>query len=93
MLLHVSDSATQQHRRLCSNILVADYHLTALRLDEPVEAAKERGLSGAAFADERGCAPRGNVDAYIVEGNDVAETMRDVACGERNRHGLKSDGN
>ena len=91
VLLHVSDSATQQHRRLRANVLTADHYLPSLRLNEAIEAAKERRLSGSAFADERGCTPRGNVDAHVIEGNKVAEAMRDVSCGERNRHGLKSD--
>jgi hypothetical protein len=40
VLLNVSDSPAQQHSGLCANVFVAHEDLTALRLDESVEAAE-----------------------------------------------------
>ena len=91
VLLHVSDSAAQRYRRLRSNILVADRHLPILGLDQPVEAAKERGFTGTAFPDERGGASCWDVDADIVQRDNAAEAVRDITRGKGNRHGLKSD--
>jgi hypothetical protein len=45
VLLHVPDSAPQKYGRLRSDILLANRYFTALRLYQPVEAAKEGGLS------------------------------------------------
>jgi hypothetical protein len=92
VLLHVADSAPQEYGRLCLNITFADHHFPVLRLYKPVEAAKKRGLSRAAFADECSRAARQNLDAYIIESDDTTEVMRDVARCERDRHCLKSDG-
>jgi hypothetical protein len=92
VLLHIPDSTSQEYRRLRLNVAFADHHLPALRLYKPVEAAEERRLSRAAFADERSRAARHNLDAHIVQSDDVTEVMRDVSRCERDRHGLKSDG-
>jgi hypothetical protein len=92
VLLDVPDSAPQKYGRLRSDILFANHYLTSLRLYQPVEAAKESGFTRTAFADESRRAARWNVDAHIVEGDDIAEVMRDIARGERDRHCLKSDG-
>jgi hypothetical protein len=92
VLLHVPDSAPQEYRRLRLNVVFADHHFPALRLYKPVEAAKKGRLSRTAFADERSRAARQDLDAHIVESDDIAEVMRDVARSERDRHGLKSDG-
>jgi hypothetical protein len=82
MLLYVSDSSTQQHGGLGPNILVSDSDFSTLRLDEPVEAAKERRLARSALADERDRTACRNFDAYVVEGDDIAKTMCDIARGE-----------
>jgi hypothetical protein len=92
VLLHVPDFTSQKYRRLRSNVALAHHHLPALRLYKPVEAAKERRLTRAAFADESSRAARKNVEAHVFEGDDIAEMMRDIARGERDRHGFKSDG-
>ena len=54
----------------------------SLRLDEPIEAPKERRLARSALADERDRAACGNFDAYVVECDDIAKTMCDIVRGE-----------
>ena len=53
VLLDVSNSPAQQHSGLRANIFVPDDNLSALRLNESVEAAEKRSFAGAALADER----------------------------------------
>jgi hypothetical protein len=45
MLLHVADSATQVDHILIANVPLADYYLTADRLDQTVEASQQCRLS------------------------------------------------
>jgi hypothetical protein len=82
VLLDVSDIPPQQYGGLGANIFVPDFDFSTLRLDEPVEAAKKRRLAGPALADERNGTSRWNVEAYVVEGDDIAEAMRNIARGE-----------
>lgn len=91
VLLHVSDSPTQQYGWLVADIFVANLHFSPRRLDESVEAAKECSLARPAFPDERHRASSGNIDTHIVQRDYVSEAMRDVPGGERCRHALKSD--
>jgi prepilin-type processing-associated H-X9-DG protein len=79
VLLHVPDSAPEKNRRLRLNVAFADNHVPALGLYKPVEAAEKRRLSRAAFADERSRATRQDLNANVVESDDFAEVMRDIA--------------
>ena len=90
VLLHVSDAPPQQHRRSRTNILIGDQHLSPLRIDQTVEAAKKSRFSGSAFADQRRCAGGGDIYTDVVEGDDVPEAMRYISRAERGRHALKS---
>ena len=83
VLLYVSDSTAQKYRRLRLNVAFANHHFPTLRLYKPVEAAEKCSLTRAAFADERSRAARRNLNAHVIEGDDFAEVMRDVARGER----------
>jgi hypothetical protein len=67
VLLDVSNSPAQQHSGLCANIFVADHDLSALRLDQSIEAAEKRSLAGSALADERNRASGWNIDAHVIE--------------------------
>jgi hypothetical protein len=75
VLLDVSDSPAQQHSGLCANVFVTDQDLSALRLDESVEAAEQRGFAGSAFAHERNRASGWNIDADIIERDHRPEVM------------------
>jgi hypothetical protein len=75
VLLDVSDSPAQQHSGLCANISVADHDLSALRLNESVEAAEKRCLSGPALAHERNGASGWHIDADIIERDYGPEAM------------------
>jgi hypothetical protein len=91
MLLHVPDSPSQQYRGLSADILLAHYYFAALRLDQSVEAAQQRGLARSTFSDQRYGVTSGNVDAHVVERDDAPEVMRDIPRSQRGRHALKSD--
>jgi hypothetical protein len=67
VLLHVPYLPSQQNWRLGANILVANSHFTALRLDQAIEAAQKSGLAGSTFADQRYRFPRRNVDTDVIE--------------------------
>ena len=67
MLLDVSDSSAQHHRRLGTNVLVTDSYFSTQRLDQPVEAAQQRRFARSALADERNGASGRNIDAYIIQ--------------------------
>jgi hypothetical protein len=45
VLLHVAYLSSQQNGGLRANILLANPHFAALRLDEAIETAEKRGLS------------------------------------------------
>jgi hypothetical protein len=91
MLLHVANSPSQQDCGLGSNILLAHFHLAPLRLDQAIEAAKERGLARPAFSYQRDGMTSRNVNAHIVERDHTPEVMRDIARSQRGRHVHKSD--
>jgi hypothetical protein len=67
VLLHISDSPSQQHRGLTTNIPVADPDLSTQRLDESVEAAKKRGLAGSTLTDKGNGVSGWNLNAHVIE--------------------------
>jgi hypothetical protein len=75
VLLDISDSAAEQHRRLSADIFVADSLLSTQRLDEAVEAAKKRSLARPALTDEGNGASGRNDDAHIIERDYRTESM------------------
>jgi len=78
VLLHVPYLSSQQNWRLGANILVANSHFTALRLDQTVETAQKSGLAGPTFADQRYRFPRRNVDADVIERHHPSESVGDI---------------
>jgi hypothetical protein len=60
------------------NVLVANSHFPALRLDQPIEAAQKSGFAGPAFADQRYRLPRRNVDTDVVERDHAPEPVGDI---------------
>jgi hypothetical protein len=78
MLLHIPDSPPEQHYGLSADILLVHNHFAALRLDESIETAEQRGLARSAFSDQRYGVSRWNVDANVVERDDAPEVMRDI---------------
>jgi hypothetical protein len=75
VLLDVSDSSAQQNGWLSANILIADFYVSTQRLDESVEASKQRGLPRPALAYERDGASGWNIDAHVIERDNGPEAM------------------
>jgi hypothetical protein len=67
VLLDISDFPAQQYRGLSANISVADCDLSAQRLDESVEAAKQRRLARPTLTDESDGASGWDVNAHVIE--------------------------
>ena len=78
VLLHVPYLSSQQNWRLVANILLANSHFTALRLDQSIEAAQKSGFPGPTFADQRYRFPRRNVDADVIERDHRPEPVGDI---------------
>jgi hypothetical protein len=45
VLLHVAHLSSKKNRELSTNITLPNSHLTAFRLDQPIETAKKRGFA------------------------------------------------
>ena len=90
MLLDVTDFSSQQNGGLIADIALADSDFSTQRFDESIEAAEKGRLARSTFTDERNRAAGWNIDADIIERDYRAEAMRDVPCGERRRHALKT---
>ena len=75
MLLDVSDPSSQQYSWLSTNISVADSDLPAQRLDESVEAAKQRRFARPALTNESNGAPCRDVDAHVIKRDYGPEPM------------------
>jgi hypothetical protein len=75
VLLDVSDSPAQCYGWLLANTSVADSDFSTQRLDEAIEATKQRRLARSTFTDERNSAPGWNVDADIIQRGNRPEAM------------------
>lgn len=91
VLRDVPDAAAEEHRVDAADVPAIDRHETALGLDHAVEAAQQRRLAGAAFADEREQGTRLDLHRHGRERRDSAVTMCHGAgreagkCGDRDR--------
>ena len=92
MLLDISDPSSQQYRGLTTNISVADSDFSTQRLDESVEAAKQRRLARPTLTNESNGAPCWDLDAHVIERDYGPVSMRDIPGGERRRHVVKTGG-
>ena len=69
----------------------------AIGIDEPIEAAEQRRLSGAALADQRNGFAGGHRERHVIERHDAPEPLRHASGGEcgvsarRARHPVKID--
>jgi hypothetical protein len=45
VLLHIAHLSSKQNRGLGTNIPLPNSHLTAFRLDQPIETAQKRGFA------------------------------------------------
>jgi hypothetical protein len=91
VLLYVTYSAPELDGLLRTDISVADFYLAAVRLDQPVEAAEKRRLARSALAHQRNGSPGGNIEAHVIERDDISKAVRDIPRCQRDRHGLNSD--
>src|SRR5690606_7871066 len=69
-----------------------DVHAALVRRFEAGDDAQEGGLAAAAGAQQRGEAPAGHVHGDVVEGDEVAEALRDVADPDAHVRSLPSRG-
>jgi hypothetical protein len=79
VLLHVPYLSSQKNRRLVANILLANSHFTALRLDQSIETAQKSGFPGPTLSDQRYRFPRRNVDADAIERDHRPEPVGDIS--------------
>jgi hypothetical protein len=75
VLLHVSDSPSQQHHRLTTHILAADTDFSPLGFYQSVEAAQQRRLTRPTLSNKGDSATIGDVDTHIVERSHAPEVM------------------
>jgi hypothetical protein len=79
VLLHVADLPSEQNRLLLTNVFRPNLHFTALRLDQAIETAEQRGFPRPAFSDQRYSGPGRNINADIVERDHVPEPVGDIS--------------
>ena len=91
VLLDVSDSPAQHHRRLGANVLITDSDFSTQRLDQSVEAAQQRRFARSALAHQCNSASGRNLNAYIIQCYYGSETVGDIPGGEERRHAFKTD--
>ena len=76
ILRHVADPPSQLHRINRRDVDVVRANGAVIRIDEPIEAAKERALARSTLPDERDARARGHVERHTVERDDVAKSLR-----------------
>src|SRR5690606_13074625 len=64
--------------RHLGDVTAVQFDRAAVRLFETGDHAQQGRLAGSARAEERGQATARDVDAYVVQGDEVAEALRHV---------------
>src|SRR5207249_1753486 len=77
VLRHVADAPTKRYGVDARDVLAAYDHGAAVGLDEPIEAAQERRLAGAALTHERETFARRDRQRYAVQRDDLAVALED----------------
>jgi len=64
-------------RRRAGGVLAANPHGAGVRLLEPGDHPQQRGLAAPARAEQRGERPVADLERHLVQGDEVAEALRD----------------